>query len=332
MKKLWVTEAGICYNGETGEYSDLNTGKVYDAKKMEWVNPKGGAQKEPKKEKEGLIITKKKRKKEAEWFQADETQNTNVYVSGLPKSNYNLEKFATLMKKCGLLKPDEKTGHPKIKLYYDQEGKLKGDGLCCYLAIESVDLAMQILDGAKEDDCDDILSVTHAKFEQKGNFDATKKKKALKKKEKQALKKQKEKLLGWGGMGLTSGDTDVQKRGRHEKVVVFSNLFTVDEVMKDPLVIFKVKDDLKVACGHYGVARKVNMFDGHPKGICSVAFTKPEEADRAIENLNGKMFRGRVMSVERWDGVQNFSIEETQAEIENRDSAWADWLEDDEES
>ena len=56
VKKLWVTgmkptsnltqsiniilEAGICYNAETGEYSDSNTGKVYDPKKMEWVNPK----------------------------------------------------------------------------------------------------------------------------------------------------------------------------------------------------------------------------------------------------------------------------------------------------
>lgn len=33
VKKLWVTEAGICYNAETGEYSDSNTGKVYDPKK-----------------------------------------------------------------------------------------------------------------------------------------------------------------------------------------------------------------------------------------------------------------------------------------------------------
>ena len=35
---------------------------------MEWINPKK-PDKEPKREKEGLIITKKKRKKEAEWFQ-----------------------------------------------------------------------------------------------------------------------------------------------------------------------------------------------------------------------------------------------------------------------
>ena len=68
MKKLWVTEAGICYNAETGEYSDSNTGKIYDATKMEWVNPKKN-ENQPKREKEGLIITKKKRKKEAEWFQ-----------------------------------------------------------------------------------------------------------------------------------------------------------------------------------------------------------------------------------------------------------------------
>ena len=54
------------------------------------------------------------------------------------------------------------------------KGKLKGDGLCCYLAIESVDLALQILDGAKLKDLlpevseDRTLSVTKAKFELKG--------------------------------------------------------------------------------------------------------------------------------------------------------------------
>ena len=47
----------------------FNPGKVYDAKKMEWVNPKKNENQQPKREKEGLIITKKKRKKEAEWFQ-----------------------------------------------------------------------------------------------------------------------------------------------------------------------------------------------------------------------------------------------------------------------
>ena len=42
---------------------------------------------------------------------------------------------------------------------------MKGDGLCCFLQIESVELAIQILDGAEEQGS--ILSVSRAKFEQK---------------------------------------------------------------------------------------------------------------------------------------------------------------------
>ena len=37
-------------------------------------------------------------------------------------------------------------GHPKIKLYYDVNGQPKGDGLCCYLKVESVQLAIDLLD------------------------------------------------------------------------------------------------------------------------------------------------------------------------------------------
>ena len=37
-------------------------------------------------------------------------------------------------------------GNPKIKLYRDSNGELKGDGLCCYLKVESVKLALDLLD------------------------------------------------------------------------------------------------------------------------------------------------------------------------------------------
>ena len=37
-------------------------------------------------------------------------------------------------------------GHPKIKLYYDVNGQPKGDGLCCYYKVESVQLAIDLLD------------------------------------------------------------------------------------------------------------------------------------------------------------------------------------------
>ena len=121
----------MSYDPATGVYADTTNGKIYDPEKMEWVNPKNPNAKKP--EKEGLIKTKRTEKRKAEWFEANETDNLNVYISGLPKT-FTLEKFENLVKKCGLIKPDEKTGKPKIKLYLDGEGKVKGDGLCCYLA------------------------------------------------------------------------------------------------------------------------------------------------------------------------------------------------------
>jgi hypothetical protein len=47
----------------------------------------------------------------------------------------------------GIIMVDEATRQPKIKLYTDDEGNSKGDGRCCYLKYESVQLAEQILDG-----------------------------------------------------------------------------------------------------------------------------------------------------------------------------------------
>ena len=34
------------------------------------------------------------------------------------------------------------TGEPKVKLYRDAEGQLKGDGLCCYLKVGQLCLCM----------------------------------------------------------------------------------------------------------------------------------------------------------------------------------------------
>ena len=52
------------------------------------------------------------------------------------------------MQKCGVIDIDVRTNKPKVKLYKDEDGNLKGDGLCTYMKIESVQLALTILDGS----------------------------------------------------------------------------------------------------------------------------------------------------------------------------------------
>ena len=104
-------------------------------------------------------------------------------------------------------------------------------------------------------------------------------------------------------MGLTSGAQEETSRGRHEKVVVFKNCFTVDEMNSAPELILTVRDGLRNVCAPFGITKKINVFDGHPMGVCSVAFVNHEEADRAIQNLHARMFRGRVPNLTLIQGV-----------------------------
>ena len=111
------------------------------------------------------------------WFHVEEDRNTNVYVSGLPP-DITVDEFIQLMSKFVIIMRDPQTEEFKVKLYKDNQGNLKGDGLCCYLKRESVDLALKLLD---EDEIRGYkLHVEVAKFQLKGEYDASKKKKKCK--------------------------------------------------------------------------------------------------------------------------------------------------------
>ncbi|XP_019083831.1 PREDICTED: HIV Tat-specific factor 1-like [Camelina sativa] len=131
------------------------------------------------------------------WFELK--VNPHIYVTGLP-DDVTLEEVAEVFSKCGIIKEDD-TGKPRIKLYSDKgTGKLKGDALITYMKEPSVDLAIKILDGAPLRPADKLLmSVSRAKFEQKGERFITKQTDNKKKKK---LKKVEQKLLGWGKFSL----------------------------------------------------------------------------------------------------------------------------------
>ena len=68
------------------------------------------------------------------WFQIEDKDNTNVYVSGLP-TDITMEEFKEIMTKYGLVMHDPRTKQPKLKLYFDENGQPKGDGRCCYIKV-----------------------------------------------------------------------------------------------------------------------------------------------------------------------------------------------------
>ncbi|XP_067404165.1 17S U2 SnRNP complex component HTATSF1 [Emydura macquarii macquarii] len=257
-----------------------------------------------------------KRKLEAGWFHVEEDKNTNVYVTGLPP-DITKDEFIQVMSKCGIIMRDPQTEEHKIKLYKDKQGNLKGDGLCCYLKRESVELALRLLD---EDEIRGYkLHVEVAKFQLKGEYDASKKKKKCKDYRKKLSLQQKQ--LDW-----RPEKKDATTRLRYERVVVIRNMFHPKDFEEDPLVLNEIREDLRTECEKFGEVKKVLLFDRHPDGVASVSFKEPEEADLCIQALNGRWFGGRQLSAETWDGVTDYQVEETSREREERLKGWGSFL------
>nr|XP_060612406.1 HIV Tat-specific factor 1 [Anolis sagrei ordinatus] len=257
-----------------------------------------------------------KRKPDAGWFHVEEQKNTNVYVTGLPP-DITKDEFVEVMSKCGIIMRDPQTEEPKIKLYKDREGNLKGDGLCCYLKRESVELALKLLDeneirGYK-------LHVEVAQFQLKGEYDASKKKKKCKDyKKKMSLQ---QKLLDW-----RPEKKEGSVRMRHERVIIIRNMFHPKDFEEDPLVLNEIREDLRSECEKFGQVKKVIIFDRHPDGVASVSFKEAEEGDVCKQALDGRWFGGRQLSAETWDGVTDYQVEETAREREERLKGWETFI------
>uniref|UniRef100_A0A8C5U8N3 17S U2 SnRNP complex component HTATSF1 n=1 Tax=Malurus cyaneus samueli TaxID=2593467 RepID=A0A8C5U8N3_9PASS len=273
------------------------------------ANETGPKQTDPKQKSE-------KRKLEPGWFHVEEDRNTNVYVTGLPP-DITKNEFIQVMSKCGIIMRDPQTEEHKIKLYKDKEGNLKGDGLCCYLKRESVQLALRLLDEAEIRGYK--LHVEVAKFQLKGEYDASKKKKKCKDYKKKLSQQQKQ--LDW-----RPEKKDGSTRMRHERIVIIRNMFHPKDFEEDPLVLNEIREDLRTECEKFGQVKKVLIFDRHPDGVASVSFKEATEADLCKLTLNGRWFGGRQLSAETWDGVTDYQVEETAREREERLKVWESFL------
>ncbi|XP_076623351.1 RRM1_TatSF1_like and RRM2_TatSF1_like domain-containing protein barc [Colletes latitarsis] len=333
------------FENDTHTYTDPNDGSVYfwDKEKNAWF-PKvdedfmaryqmsygftdsSATETKSVESQSTTKVDKEKKKMEAKrkaqepptWFEVDEAHNTAIYVSGLPL-DITLEELSELFNKCGLIARDEK-GKDKIKLYRDSNGQPKGDALCIYIKVESVDLALKILDNSQIRG--KTLSVQRAKFQMKGNAYDPALKPKRKKKDKERQKKIHEKLFDW------RPERPLGEPQKHERVVIIKNLFSPEDFDKEVALLLEYQQDIRSECLKCGDVRKVIIYDRHPEGVAQVTFREPAEAQACVQLLNGRWFSQRKISAEIWDGKTKYKVSETDAEIEARIAKWDKFLED----
>ncbi|XP_068202166.1 17S U2 SnRNP complex component HTATSF1 [Palaemon carinicauda] len=252
------------------------------------------------------------------WFEMDETTNTKVYVSNLPDSTTE-EEFLELMSKCGMILKDLSTNKYKIKMYRDNEGNFKGDALCSYIKRESVELALQILDGYLVGN--KKISVELAKFQLKGEYNPKLKPPKKKKKELEKLQRKQEKLFDWRPEPLRG------QRQKHENTVIIRNVFHPKEFENKVEMILTHKEAMRNQCLNFGKVTKLEIHDLHPDGVVQVTFEEVEAADMCAATLNNRLYLGRSLKVSTWDGKEKFKIEETDAQREERLKKWDKFLE-----
>ncbi|XP_059058283.1 HIV Tat-specific factor 1-like [Achroia grisella] len=309
QKKAWIPKV----DDDFLAYYQMSYGFVDNTTKEE--SKEDATKKEAQKKAEAGL----KRKVEPQWFEASEETNTKVYVSNLPL-DITEEDFVNFMQKCGLVERDVSTQKMKVKLYMDKEQNcFKGDALCTYIKIESVDLALKLLDGS--DFNGNKVKVERAHFQLKGDYNPALKPKKKKKKELEKIKKMQQKLFDW------RPEKFLGERSKHERIVIVKNLFQPTDFDKDVQLILDYQQDLREESAKCGEVRKVVIYDRHPEGVAQITMKEPTEADAVVQLINGRWFGKRQITAEIWDGRTKYRIAETDAEISKRIDKWDKFLE-----
>lgn len=255
---------------------------------------------------------KRKKKKDNQPHFKNVEHHSNIYVTGLP-NNISVDEVHEHFKKVGIIKEDE-DGQPKIKLYKDDKGQLKGDALITYLKEESVTLAQQILDGS-------YIRPTHAIKVEKAVFQQRKDKviapKVKKPKTEQPKTKQSNKL---------SWDEDEDSKGL--RIVVLKHMFHPDEAKNDPNYYTDLKKEVTAEIQEKaGQIEKVTIFEGNVEGVLAIKFKYAAAAVRCIDLMKGRYFGGRQIQSEFFDGKTDYRVRETNEDMEKRLKEFGDWLE-----
>lgn len=259
------------------------------------------------------------RKRQRQAAKLRNRENTNVYVTGIPADTTE-EELANHFAKCGIIMPNPDTGRPRVKLYHDPNGEIKGDALVTYALRPSVENAMELLDGVPIRPGSAPLQIQEASFEhKKSKTDLN----ALKNSEVNGATpsiRRKDFLaeaLSWA--------EDGQDKSAAPRIVILKNVFDPATANYDD-----IKDDMAEGFSQCGEVEKVTVFERNEHGVVSVKFATVDACLKCIQVMNKRWYDGRQLSAQFYDGTSDYRYRESEDDKEGRENRWRQWLDSEE--
>lgn len=216
--------------------------------------------------------------------------NTAVYVTGLPEdiTEQELEEYFS---KCGVIMVDLSTSVPRVKIYRDEAGKVKGDGLVVYFRPESVGLATMLLDGTelRPGVYIQVSEATVREPKQEGGVGQDGSDRAQRKKALYALRCK----LEWS----EQDPAELSARKKRElaalsRTVLLRHLFKPEEMKNDPTLRLDITQDLEEECGDIGTVESIMIYGASADGSASVRFDSELGALACISRMHNRYYDG----------------------------------------
>jgi len=111
-----------------------------------------------------------------------------------------------------------------------------------------------------------------------------------------------------------------------------TNMFNLQQFKDDPMFIDKLRNNIQESCSQYGDIKKINIYDSNPSGIVTVGFADIDQADACCEYMNGRIWQGRVIQCQTWDGKTKYNVEASTEDETARLNEWYRFLNEDDDN
>lgn len=179
------------------------------------------------------------------------------------------------------------------------------DSLAAYFRIESVNQAINLLDGADfRTGMSGSMRVRQADPDRKrvplrnsGDANRAPTSNLYRERTKRMTIQMNQKLADWDDDDPRTEEIEAMPTDRYGKTVIVKHMFTLQGLEKEPDLLNELPEDIRDQAREeeWGQILQIEIYDKEPEGVVRIKFADPEGAKKAVMKMDGRFFAGKQL-------------------------------------